>query len=343
MNINNANGISPEASAAENPAYDIENIKKRLRSVMAGVKENEAMSGHTTFKVGGPADIFLDPAGEEELQAAVSILKEAGLPFVVLGNGSNVLIRDGGIRGAVICLGRGFDRISVEEEKGLVSAGAGALMSSVARAAADHSLTGLEFASGIPGSLGGGVFMNAGAYGGELSQAVVSVRALMPDGKIASFGAESLDMSYRHSIFSDNGGIILSADLQLKSGDPELIKETMKDLNRRRTEKQPLNYPSAGSTFKRPKGHFAGKLIQDAGCMGLTVGGAQVSLKHAGFVINKGGATARDILDLIKLVQMRVGEMFGVSLEPEVRIMGSDPLQEGRPAGTGGRQPQKEE
>lgn len=301
---------------------NIDDIYEKLSGAAAVVKRDEALSGYTTFKVGGPADVLVEPGSVEELRTVTDIIRSEGAPYVVLGNGSNVLVKDSGFRGVVIIIGEGMSFVDVDADKCIVKAGAGAMLGEVARAAARESLTGLEFASGIPGSIGGGVFMNAGAYGGELSQVITGVEALMPDGSIRRFGAEELDFSYRHSVFYENGGIIVSAEMKLEHGDINEINEKMKDLNRRRVEKQPLNFPSAGSTFKRPEGHFAGKLIQDAGCQGMSVGGALVSQKHAGFIVNKGGASAQDILDLIKLVQMRVMEEFGVELETEVRIIG---------------------
>lgn len=303
---------------------NIEYIYEKLRGVMSDasdVKTGEPLSGYTTFRTGGPADVLVEPASEADLAAVLGVLREENKPYIVLGNGSNVLVKDEGFRGVVVVIGTGLGGVEVDEENAVVRAGAGAMLGEVARAAARGSLSGLEFASGIPGSLGGGVFMNAGAYGGEMAQVVTSVRALMPDGKVREFKSDELDFSYRHSVFTKNGGVILSAVMQLEKGDAAQINETMKDLNRRRVEKQPLNYPSAGSTFKRPEGYFAGKLIQDAGCKGLSVGGALVSQKHSGFIVNTGNATSQDILDLIKLVQLRVKEEFGVDLETEVRII----------------------
>lgn len=303
---------------------NIEYIYEKLGGVLsedAVLKRGTLLSGYTTFRTGGPADVLVEPASEADLAAVLGALREENAPYIVLGNGSNVLVRDEGFRGVVVVIGAGLGGVEVDEGNAVVRAGAGAMLGEVARAAARGSLSGLEFASGIPGSLGGGVFMNAGAYGGEMAQVVMSVRALMPDGRVCEFKADELDFAYRHSVFTKNGGVILSAVMQLEKGDAAQINETMKDLNRRRVEKQPLNYPSAGSTFKRPEGYFAGKLIQDAGCKGLSVGGALVSQKHSGFIVNTGNATSQDILDLIKLVQLRVKEEFGVDLETEVRII----------------------
>ena len=288
---------------------NIDFIYEKLSSAASVVKRDEALSGYTTFKVGGPADVLVEPASVDELRAVMDIVRDERAQYVVLGNGSNVLVKDSGFRGVVIIIGEGMNSVEVDADACTVKAGAGAMLGEAARAAARESLSGLEFASGIPGSIGGGVFMNAGAYGGELSHVITGVDALMPDGSIRHFKADELDFGYRHSVFYENGGMIISAEMQL-------------ELNRRRVEKQPLNFPSAGSTFKRPEGYFAGKLIQDSGCQGLSVGGALVSQKHAGFIVNKGGASAQDILELIKLVQMRVMDEFGVTLETEVRIIG---------------------
>ena len=304
-----------------NGTVNKDQIYEQLCAVCTHVERDAALSEYTTFKVGGPADLLIKPGDLLQLMAVMFIVRREQIPYVVLGNGSNVLVKDGGFRGAVILL-EAFGACEADPDTGIVSAGAGALLGEVAKAAARASLTGLEFAAGIPGSLGGGVFMNAGAYGGEMSQVITEVVALMPDGLVHTFPAQELDFGYRHSVFCENGGIVLRAEMQLAKGDPEKITETMKDLNRRRVEKQPLNYPSAGSTFKRPEGYFAGKLIQDAGCRGLSVGGALVSPKHAGFIVNKGNATAQDILDRIHLVQLRVKDTFGVDLETEVRIIG---------------------
>ena len=275
---------------------------------------------HTTFKIGGPADILVRPSSEDELKAVLTYLNEDSIPCTVLGNGSNVLVKDGGIRGAVVQIGKAMSDIHIEGT--VLTAQAGAMLSAAAAAAAAESLTGMEFAAGIPGSIGGAVFMNAGAYGGEMSHIIRSCRALLPDGSIREFSKEELNLGYRRSIFSEEGGIVISCTLDLKNGSKEEIYAEMKELATRRKEKQPLSLPSAGSTFKRPEGYFAGKLIQDAGLRGLSVGGARVSQKHAGFIVNEGGASAEDVLTLIRLVQMTVKDRFGVDLTPEVRILG---------------------
>lgn len=284
------------------------------------IMKDVSLSQLTTFKTGGPADIVVRPSCADELASVTAFLRKNEIPFIVLGNGSNVLASDEGFRGVVIVIGNEMAEISVSEA-GTVSAEAGAMLGEVARAAARNSLTGLEFASGIPGSIGGGVFMNAGAYGGEMADVVENVTAVMPDGSIKVFEKNELDFAYRHSVFCDNGAIIIRVEMKLAEGNEEEILAQMKELNRKRVEKQPLNYPSAGSTFKRPEGYFAGKLIEDSGCKGLTVGGAMVSPKHAGFVVNKGGASSEDILELIRLVQMRVKDEFGVDLETEVKLI----------------------
>ena len=280
------------------------------------------MKNYTTFRIGGPADLLIQPSSEEELIRIAAYLRQKDISAVVLGNGSNVLVKDGGIRGVVIKIGKNMGNIRTEGEE--ITAEAGALLSAAALATADGGLTGMEFAAGIPGSVGGAVFMNAGAYGGEMSQIIVSCRALMPDGALREFSKEELKLGYRTSVFSQNGGIVTSCRIKLQAGDRETIYGYMRELAGRRTEKQPLNLPSAGSTFKRPEGYFAGKLIQDSGCRGLRVGGARISQKHAGFVVNETDASAEDVIRLIRLVQMRVRDCFGVDLEPEVRIIGEN-------------------
>ena len=280
------------------------------------------MKNYTTFRIGGPADLLIQPSSEEELIRIAAYLRQKDISAVVLGNGSNVLVKDGGIRGVVIKIGKNMGNIRTEGEE--ITAEAGALLSAATLAAADGGLTGMEFAAGIPGSVGGAVFMNAGAYGGEMSQIIVSCRALMPDGALREFSKEELKLGYRTSVFSQNGGIVTSCRIKLQAGDRETIYGYMRELAGRRTEKQPLNLPSAGSTFKRPEGYFAGKLIQDSGCRGLRVGGARISQKHAGFVVNETDASAEDVIRLIRLVQMRVRDCFGVDLEPEVRIIGEN-------------------
>lgn len=280
----------------------------------------EAMSQHTTFKIGGPADYFLMPDKGEDVGRVIKICKEKEIPYFILGNGSNLLVGDGGYRGAVIQIYRNMSSVTVEGNE--ITAQAGALLSAVAAAAKNASLTGFEFAGGIPGTIGGAVVMNAGAYGGEMKDVLTEVTVMNAEGDIFILPTEELELGYRTSIIKTAGYIVLEAKIRLKEGDPEVIRETMKDLTIRRTTKQPLEYPSAGSTFKRPEGYFAGKLIMDSGLAGYQVGGAQVSEKHCGFVINAGGATARDVRTLMDNVRDIVYKKYGVTLEPEVKFLG---------------------
>ena len=280
----------------------------------------EAMSRHTTFKIGGPADYFLMPDKDTDVGRIVKICKESAIPYFILGNGSNLLVGDGGYRGAVIQIYKNMSAVTVEGTE--ITVQAGALLSSVAAAAKNAALTGFEFAGGIPGTMGGAVVMNAGAYGGERKDVLTEVTVMDEEGEIVTLPADKLELGYRTSIIKTAGYIVLEAKLQLKEGNPEVIRETMKDLTIRRTTKQPLEYPSAGSTFKRPEGYFAGKLIMDSGLAGYQVGGAQVSEKHCGFVINAGGATARDVRTLMDNVRDIVYKKYGVTLEPEVKFLG---------------------
>jgi len=280
---------------------------------------DEPMSRHTTFRVGGPADIMVVPACAEQLVRALELAKECGVPAMVMGNGSNMLVRDGGIRGLVIVIGERFARITTEEND--LIAEAGASMARVAGAAQAAGLSGLEFAAGIPGTLGGGCAMNAGAYGGQLSDVLVSADVLL-NGEIRTLSLQEMEMGYRSTRPLREGGIVVSARFRLKPDNCEEILARIKELNARRRDKQPLNFPSAGSTFKRPEGHFAGALIEQSGLKGVSVGGAQVSEKHAGIIINTGDATAADVLGLMEKVQETVMRNFGVRLEPEVRIVG---------------------
>ena len=301
------------------------NLADTLRAAtsIAQVLEHEPMARHTTMRVGGPAEILFSPANEGELLFAVREAKRAGAPFRIIGNGSNLLVLDGGLPGLTIRLGEAFSKISVDGNQ--IRAQAGALLSRVAAAARDASLTGLEFASGIPGSAGGGMAMNAGAYGGQLSDVFEGCRALDPEtGIISALGPAEMALGYRESAALSRGLIVTEAAFRLTAGDRTAIQAKRDDLSARRREKQPLNLPSAGSMFKRPEGHFAGALIEQAGLKGLRVGGACVSEKHAGFVVNDRNATARDVLDLIRLVQARVLEHSGVRLETEVRILGEE-------------------
>ena len=276
----------------------------------------EPMSRHTTFRVGGPAELFLEIRTASEIQKLLTFFQESGTKYFIVGNGSNLLVSDGGYDGAILHIGEGFDKIGVVGEK--VRAQAGALLGRAALTAQQNSLTGLEFAFGIPGSVGGAAVMNAGAYGGEMSQVVSMVTGFTSDGDEVKLSNKELDFGYRKSILKQEKIVVAEVEFCLSDGSPEEISMKMNDLTGRRRAKQPLEYPSAGSTFKRPEGHFAGKLIMDAGLKGLCVGGAQVSEKHCGFIINKGGATAADVRQLMKKVQDRVKEQSGVELEPEI-------------------------
>lgn len=281
----------------------------------------EPMSKHTTFRVGGPADIFAMPAGIAELEGMIRWCNERAVPYYIIGNGSNLLVGDEGIRGVVIQIGEAFSGIEIGEDN-TIWVQAGCMLSKAAKVAAEHSLTGMEFASGIPGTIGGAVMMNAGAYGGEMKDIIDCVTLLMPAGEIIILPQDQMEFGYRNSIVSKENYIVLEVKLQLQQGNSKTIAERMRELNEARREKQPLEYPSAGSTFKRPEGYFAGKLIMDAGLSGYRVGGAQVSEKHCGFVVNRGNATAKDIVTLIHDVRSRVEETFQVDLEPEIRMIG---------------------
>ncbi|MCI5878787.1 MAG: UDP-N-acetylmuramate dehydrogenase [Lachnospiraceae bacterium] len=297
-------------------------IITRLEQILTKdrIRQNEPMKNHTTFRVGGPADIFLTPSAEE-LPAVLSVCREEHVPVTVIGNGSNLLVGDQGIRGVVICIGFGMRGIRVDGEKIFLEAGV--TLAAAAQQAAKAGLTGLEFASGIPGTFGGAVVMNAGAYGGEMKDVIVSVRVISEDGEILTLSKEELDLSYRHSVIPERGYLVIDGELLLtREKDPDQITERMEELKKKRIEKQPLEYPSAGSTFKRPEGYFAGKLIMDAGLRGFSVGGAAVSEKHCGFVINKGNATAADICALMDEVTRIVKEKYAVTLEPEVKKVG---------------------
>lgn len=280
----------------------------------------EEMKKHTTFKIGGPADMFLDCSSEDELIRGIRLCKEYNVPYMVIGNGSNLLVSDNGIEGMVFVVGEKMKKVSVSGN--VITAEAGCLLVSLSNEAQKNSLSGLEFAAGIPGTVGGGIYMNAGAYGGELKDTVKSVTYIDENGELKTASAEELMFSYRKSMFSKRNCVIVSAEFELVKGDFEKIREEMKEYNKRRREKQPIESPSAGSTFKRPEGYFAGKLIQDSGLQGHRIGGAEVSKKHAGFVINTGDAKASDVLELIDYVKKTVFEKYGVELEPEVRITG---------------------
>ncbi|MGN0305232.1 MAG: UDP-N-acetylmuramate dehydrogenase [Lachnospiraceae bacterium] len=297
---------------------DIEGLLTYLETFMAkeDIRIKEPMSRHTSFRVGGPAGVFIRVPKEKELKKIIFYLYTHKLPYFILGNGSNLLVADEGYDGVILSLGDAFAQIEVSDTQ--MRIGASCLLGKAAKEAMEASLSGLEFAAGIPGSVGGGVVMNAGAYGGELSQVVTEVRAMNDQGEVVFLKKEELEMGYRSSIFKRKPYIVLEVTVELKPEKKEEIFARMQEYNRLRQEKQPLEYPSAGSSFKRPKGYFAGKLIMDAGLRGFSVGGAQISEKHCGFVINKNKATATDIRLLMEEVRRQVKQQFGVELEPEV-------------------------
>ena len=299
-------------------------IKKLLEERLApdSVCTDELMSRHTTFRIGGPASVFVTPKSEKDLVTAIEICRSQGAPYFILGNGSNLLVSDQGYDGVVVHIGSDLRDISVEGTE--ITAKTGAMLSQVAHAALAHGLTGMEFAAGIPGSLGGACIMNAGAYGGEMSQILVGVRALDDKGQIVELAADQLELGYRHSIMMEKQYVVLGARIHLEKGNPEKIQAQMDDLKEKRIAKQPLEYPSAGSTFKRPEGAVAGKLIMDAGLRGFRIGDAMVSEKHCGFVVNAGKATAEDVCGVISHVQQVVMEKYGKELEPEIRFLGFD-------------------
>lgn len=280
----------------------------------------EPMKMHTTFRIGGPADYFVLPHTKEELEKIISICKQEEVPWFILGNGSNLLVSDSGIRGVVIQLYKNYSEIRLEGNR--IIAQAGASNAVIAHRALEHGLTGYEFAAGIPGTVGGAVVMNAGAYGGEMKDILLEVTVLDEKGKFIVLQKEELELGYRTSIIARKGYVVTEAVFGLEKGNEETIRSRMEELKNQRVSKQPLEYPSAGSTFKRPEGYFAGKLIMDAGLRGFAVGGAQVSEKHCGFVINTGDATAQDVTELIREVQRMVYEKFGVHLETEVKFLG---------------------
>ena len=299
-----------------------QNLYEKLTAVLGQEKvlTEEPMKKHTTFRVGGPADLFVMPSSEEEVKAAAAICDEEKVPYYIVGNGSNLLVSDKGYRGVIIQLYKEMSRIRVEDH--VIYAQAGASLAKIANAALESSLTGFEFAAGIPGTIGGACVMNAGAYGGEMKDVLLEVRVMTRDGEIMVLPKEKLELGYRTSVIAKEGYIVLEAAIELKPGEQDAIRAYMDELREKRTSKQPLEYPSAGSTFKRPEGYFAGKLIQDAGLRGFRVGGAHVSEKHCGFVINAQDATAADIFSLMEQVSGKVREQFGVVLEPEVKRLG---------------------
>lgn len=302
-------------------------LKSRLLSLRIPAERiltDEPMSRHTSFRVGGPADLFVTVESEAELAAALQLLTAESVPHLLVGNGSNLLVADAGYRGVVLRLGGEFCTLTIGED-GVIRAGSAMLLSRVSAAVAEQGLAGMEFASGIPGSIGGAVFMNAGAYGGEMKDILLRARLLSPDGAKAEVcEAPDLALSYRYSRLQEDGRIVLQAELQLTPGDPEEIQARIRELTEKRNAKQPVNFPSAGSTFKRPEVGYAAAMIEQAGLKGVSVGGAEVSEKHSGFIINRGGATADDVLALMRIVRARVYEQFGTMLEPEVRIIGTE-------------------
>lgn len=289
-------------------------------NIKSNVIKNEMLKNHTYFKIGGPADLFLEPNDEEELKTILLTIKKYNINYYIIGNGTNLLFSDQGFMGAVIKIGEKFNYIKVRENK--LTVGAGTLLSLIAKEALNHSLTNFEFASGIPGYVGGAVAMNAGAYNGELKNVVNKVKCMDSSGKTYEFSNEEMDFAYRHSKVSDSDLIVLEAEIILEHGNYQEIDEKMKDLNQRRISKQPLSMPSAGSTFKRPENGYASKLIEDAGLKGLKYKGAMVSDKHSGFVVNYDNASCEDVLELMRIVIRTVEDKFGITLEPEIKIIG---------------------
>ena len=297
-------------------------LGKKLLSILKEeqVKKDEPMKSHTTFRVGGPADYLVTPQTAEEVAKVIEACTQEKAPYYIVGNGSNLLVSDKGYEGVIIQIYKQMNQVKVEGAQ--IHAQAGALLSMIAKRALGAELTGFEFAAGIPGTLGGACVMNAGAYGGEMKDVLKSVTVLTDKGEVKTLAKEELELGYRTSVIAKKGYIVLEAVLELQKGEKEKIQAVMDDLKERRVTKQPLEYPSAGSTFKRPEGYFAGKLIQDAGLRGFQVGGAQVSEKHCGFVINKDQATASDVMNLMNQVSDKVYEEFGVRLQPEVKRLG---------------------
>ena len=297
-------------------------FESEIKELGCNILEQEPMSRHTTFRIGGPAEYYVMPESIAQLKQIVGLCRQYEMPFFIMGNGSNLLCADEGVEGVVIDMVRGLNGLEIDETTGCITAQAGVMLATMARRAQMAGLTGLEFAAGIPGSVGGALVMNAGAYGGEMKQVVCEATVLTREGEEQVVSLEDLDLSYRHSAVKGQGWILLEAKFQLAKGDAEEIRRAMDDLAVKRREKQPLEFPSAGSTFKRPVGHFAAQLIDEAGLKGLTVGGAQVSEKHAGFVINRGGATAADVVALCTMVKDKIYQATGVELEMEVERIG---------------------
>lgn len=288
------------------------------------VRRNEPMAVHTTFRIGGPADYFVTPANKNDLSRGIALCREAGMPYFITGNGSNLLVGDGGYRGVIFNIFRTMDDVDYQEEPGAitVTAGAGILIARLAKEVSAKGYQGFEYATGIPGTLGGAVTMNAGAYGGEIRDNILWADVMNEDGQILRLKRDELALSYRHSVMMEKKYIVIGAALHFEQGDAQTIDEKVRQLSQSRREKQPLEYPSAGSTFKRPEGYFAGKLIQDCGLKGFRVGDAMVSEKHSGFVVNVGQASAADVMALIDHIQQTVWENFHVKIEPEIRMLG---------------------
>lgn len=284
------------------------------------IRFEESMAKHTTFQIGGPAQFFVTPNTIEEIGQVLQLCKAQRVPVFVLGRGSNLLVSDAGMEGVVLQIYDNYSDYSINGKQ--IKAQAGVMLSKLGYAAKEESLTGFEFAAGIPGTLGGAIMMNAGAYGGEMKDIITAVQLMDEDGNLLEKSCEEMEFSYRHSILTEQKLIVLGATITLEKGDKKAIEARMKELASARRTKQPLEFPSAGSTFKRPEGYFAGKLIMDAGLRGYQVGGAQISEKHCGFVINKGDATAADVLQLVEDVKTKVYEKFQVDLEPEVKLVG---------------------
>ena len=303
---------------------DTKKIYERLLDILheENIKLDEPMKKHTSFRVGGVADILVKPRNEEEIIDVINLLKKENIPYLVMGNGSNMLVKDGGIRGVVIKISDSFNHFEINENQ--IVANSGAMLSIIGKAVLKSDLKGFEFASGIPGTLGGAITMNAGAYGGEMKDIIESVRVIDENGEILELENEEMKFSYRNSIVKEKNYIVLSAKINLQKGDYDEIKSTMDEMTKKRVNNQPLNLPSGGSTFKRPEGYIAAKLIQDANLKGLTLRGAQVSEKHSGFIVNTGEATAKDIINLIDIVKNIVKLKFNVELEEEIKIVGED-------------------
>ena len=301
-----------------------QNIYDRLCEIMGeeNILVDEPMKNHTSFKIGGPADILVTPTDENQLKEIIKYIKEENIPYFLMGNGSNLLVRDGGIRGIVVKIAQNYNKFEISEN--IIKAQSGILLSTLAKHIAKNCYKGFEFASGIPGTLGGAIAMNAGAYGGEMKDVVHSVKVLNQQGEIIEISNEQMEFGYRTSVVNKEKLIVLEVKLSLEKGKYEDIKNILDDLTVKRTTKQPLNVPSAGSTFKRPEGYYAGKLIEDSGLKGVRLKGAQVSDKHSGFVINAGGATAQDIIELIEFIKKTVYDKFKVELNEEVKIVGED-------------------